>query len=133
MTGNSAGIGRGAVAELADHPAFTWKLKVTLLTAEKPNGSIVLKRGEELFVVADGQPIMRPGYTGPNEVFVSGAEVGNGLWPVMLCPARKAHAASWAEWSVDMPLKRQLATRMVARAQNGLTALRARQPQQPKD
>lgn len=85
---------------------------VVVLTKDRPHGEVILRRGEELFVVVEGEPIRRPGYRGPDAVFVIGEEVGGGKWPIMLVRAR--HPEAWSG------LGSETASRMIARCRQRL-------------
>lgn len=89
-----------------------YAVSVTVLTAQCPDATVRLKRGEELFVVTEGRPIQRPGHRGPDEVFAMGEGICGGNWPVMLVRVR--HPEAWAE------LDAATANRMIARCRKRL-------------
>ena len=110
---------------ITDHKKRAFRVEVTLIQEVRPDCEFKLAAGYELFVVADNQPIMRPGYVGPDNVLIMGAKIADGHWPILLCPVRLAHVDQWAKLCEPGLLNEQVAYRMVERARRALIAREA--------
>jgi hypothetical protein len=107
----------GRVTNLADHPSKAFQVMTTVLIESRPDAAVKLKRGEELFVIRRHREPLRPGYVGPDEIYVAGEALAESGWPVLLCYVRSTHADRW------VGLDGATCTRMVNRANAHLQSL----------